>query len=111
MMGLFETSTFKKKIRAKDVTLLIENGEPVFHVLLCISLKNGDKREFSEKDLGKVAKIKFHIERHELPWWEIKEESDAFWLYYYPKRFRECHECNFAYRLGSIVEGFNDWLR
>ena len=28
--------------------------------------------------------VKLRIERDKLPWWELKEEKDAFHLYYYP---------------------------
>jgi hypothetical protein len=52
-----------------------------YRAVLC-NAKNG--QNYSKKDLQKVAMVKLKIERDKLPWWELKEEKDAFHLYYYP---------------------------
>jgi hypothetical protein len=49
--------------------------------VLCTA-ENG--QHYNKKDLQKVAMVKLRIEREKLPWWELKEEKDAFHLYYYP---------------------------
>ena len=49
--------------------------------VLC-NAKNG--QQYGKRDLQKVAMVKLRIEREKLPWWELKEEKDAFHLYYYP---------------------------
>jgi len=46
--------------------------------------KAGNGQRYKKKDLQQVAMVKLRIERDKLRWWEIKEEKDAFHLYYYP---------------------------
>jgi len=61
-MGLkqvFEMSTFHKKIKANDILLTFdEDGEPVFHALVCIAGRNKEgKYEYSPKDLRKMGEV------------------------------------------------------
>jgi hypothetical protein len=49
--------------------------------ILC-KAENG--QSYKKKDLQQVAMVKLRIERDKLRWWEVKEEKDAFHLYYYP---------------------------
>jgi hypothetical protein len=51
---------------------------------LAVLCKADNGQHYSKKDLQQVAMVKLRIERDKLPWWEIKEEKDAFHLYYYP---------------------------
>jgi len=52
-----------------------------YSAVLC---KAGNGQRYKKKDLQQVAMVKLRIEREKLRWWEIKEEKDAFHLYYYP---------------------------
>ena len=49
--------------------------------VLC-KAENGQR--YKKKDLQQVAMVKLRIERDKLCSWEVKEEKDAFHLYYYP---------------------------
>jgi hypothetical protein len=46
--------------------------------------KAGNGQRYKKKDLQQVAMVKLRIERDKLRWWEVKEEKDAFHLFYYP---------------------------
>jgi hypothetical protein len=53
--------------------------------MYCAVLCKADNGQLYKKgDLQQVAMVKLKIEREKLPWWEVKEEKDAFHLYYYP---------------------------
>jgi hypothetical protein len=51
---------------------------------LAVLCKAEKGQSYKKKDLQQVAMVKLRIERDKLPWWEVKEEKDAFQLYYYP---------------------------
>jgi len=52
-----------------------------YSAVLC-KVENG--QQYRKKDLQQVAMVKLRIERDKLRWWEVKEEKDAYHLYYYP---------------------------
>ena len=53
----------------------------IYSAILC-KAENGQL--YKKRDLQQVAMVKLKIEREKLHWWEVKEEKDAFHLYYYP---------------------------
>jgi hypothetical protein len=72
-----------RKLTSKQIIALWDARarKASYRAVLCKAEKG---QRYKKKDLQQVAMAKLRIERDKLRWWEVKEEKDAFHLYYYP---------------------------
>ena len=72
-----------RRLKSNDIIALWDARarKASYRAVLC---KTGNGQHYKKKDLQQVAMVKLRIERDKLRWWELKEEKDAFQLYYYP---------------------------
>ena len=72
-----------RKLRSRNIIALWDARarKASYSAVICKAKKG---QSYKKKDLLQVAMVKLKIERDKLLWWEVKEEKDAFHLYYYP---------------------------
>jgi len=109
----------RDKWKAKDISFQMQDGEPLFYVLLCIKWGPKGSREYQEKDAKLVEQIIGHIKRHNLSWWEVKEhtwsdDDGSYCLNYYPLRlwkhlYPNQKLDNQVIDMDNILEHFN-WM-
>jgi hypothetical protein len=72
-----------RRLRSNNIIALWDaRARKASYCAVLCKVDNGQR--YKKKDLQRVAMVKFRIERDKLRWWEVKEEKDAFHLYYYP---------------------------